>query len=24
MTAMTVAGYALVTDMRPDFVFAKR
>jgi FkbM family methyltransferase len=24
MAAMTAAGYALVTDMRPDFVFAKR
>ncbi len=24
MTAMAAAGYALVTDMRPDFVFAKR
>ena len=24
MAAMTAAGYGLVTDMRPDFVFAKR
>jgi FkbM family methyltransferase len=24
MAAMTAAGYALVTNMRPDFVFAKR
>jgi hypothetical protein len=24
MANMTAAGYVLVTDMRPDFVFAKR